>query len=592
MRELSQCQVHEGHLVVPELFLAGSVQAHSGNNPYTADLINLREEGQMSRQDPPPLLSMVTTPLRLWVWEAELARHPDKDFAEYVISGIRDGFRIGFRYHDRQYKSAKRNLKSAGENPQVVEEYLHKELEKARLIGPLEKGQLAKVQVSPFGVIPKSQPGKWRLIVNLSSPQGSSVYDGIDRALCSLSYVTVDDIVAVAVRQGQGAQLAKFDLEAAYRMVPVHPQDRHLLGMEWKGKLFVDTALPFGLRWAPKIFNAVADGLEWMIRRQGVKEVAHYLDDFIIVGPPKSQQCSRDLSIALDVCARAGAPVAPHKIAGPSTELPFLGIELDMSRMELRLPFKKLDKLRELINQWRPRKSCTRHELESLVGHLCHACKVVRPGRRFLRGMFGLLSLFRRQLHPIRLSKAFKADLEWWYVFLESWNGVSMLRERRLQGPFGGWGDQWFQIAWSEFPQFSEAPIAAQELLPILVAVALWGGEWAGKTIRCNCDNQAVVCSIRGGYCREVKMAHMLRCLFFLEAKLECTVTAVHVPGLLNGPADAISRNSMQSFFTLLPQVRLAPVPVPRGIVEGLMREDHWTSTTWVKWLSFISKMR
>ena len=56
---------------------------------------------------------------------------------------------------------------------------------------------------------------------------------------------------------GKGTLLAKVNLKSAYRMVPVHPEDRHLLGMEWQGKELVDTALPFGLRFAPKVFNVL-----------------------------------------------------------------------------------------------------------------------------------------------------------------------------------------------------------------------------------------------------------------------------------------------------------------------------------------------
>ena len=59
--------------------------------------------------------------------------------------------------------------------------------------------------------------------------------------------------------------MAKVDVKAAYRMVPVHPDDRYLLVMQWDGKLYIDTALPFGLRSAPKIFNALADAIEWVL---------------------------------------------------------------------------------------------------------------------------------------------------------------------------------------------------------------------------------------------------------------------------------------------------------------------------------------
>ena len=45
--------------------------------------------------------------------------------------------------------------------------------------------------------------------------------------------------------------LAKFDVESAYRIIPIHLNDRYLLGMQWQGNYFVDMALPFGLRSVP-----------------------------------------------------------------------------------------------------------------------------------------------------------------------------------------------------------------------------------------------------------------------------------------------------------------------------------------------------
>ena len=242
--------------------------------------------------------------------------------------------------------------------------------------------------------------------------------------------------------------MAKFDLKSAYQQVPVHPDDHWLLGMEWRGQLFVDTALPFGLRSAPAIFNAVAEVLAHMIRQKGVLELDHYLDDFSIVGPPDSQQCAKDLETSLAMCEEARCPVAGEKTEGPVTEITLLGIELGSLKLQLRLPQEKLKKLRKLVAKWRKRDGCKKHELESLAGHLNHACKVVRPGRRFLRGIFGLLSRFRWQDHPIRLNAAFCADLEWWRVFVSSWNGVSMTLQECLKSPgveiwsdaSGSWG--------------------------------------------------------------------------------------------------------------------------------------------------------
>ena len=154
----------------------------------------------------------------------------------------------------------------------------------------------------------------------------------------------------------------------------------------------------------------------------------HYLDDFIVVGSPKTTECHQ---IALDTCCRLGFPVADEKTVGPATLITFLGIEVDSVGMQLRLPMVKLKKLKELVASWRKRKGCRKRELQSLAGHLNHACKVVRPGRRFLRGIFGLLSHFGRR--DIRLNAGFRADLEWWHAFVADWNGVTMIRGGELK---------------------------------------------------------------------------------------------------------------------------------------------------------------
>ena len=168
----------------------------------------------------------------------------------------------------------------------------------------------------------------------------------ISKELCSLRYVSVEDVIPIIVKLGKGALLA---LESAYRIVPVHPEDRHLLGIHHDSATYVDAALPFGLRSVPKIFNALADGLEWIMIKHGVAHAIHYLDDFLFLGPPDSLVCQQSLTQALAICQNLGVPVAMHKCEGPATTLTFLGIELDTIEMEMRLPLKKLSRLQEII---------------------------------------------------------------------------------------------------------------------------------------------------------------------------------------------------------------------------------------------------
>ena len=360
-----------------------------------------------------PDIQAITTPLCGEAWARELGEHPDKAYAAFIIRGIQNGFRIGFDYSSNSCTGVGRNMISARFHPQQIQEYIEREVAAGRVIGPLL--DTAAVQISRFGVIPKPhQPGKWRLITDLSSPEGASVNDGIDRQLCSVTYPSVDDAVATVLRLGKGTLLAKFDLESAYRMVPVHPIDRPLLGMKWKGATYVDGALPFGLRSAPKLFTAVADALLWIMRRHGVRNAMHYLDDFLLLAPPREDECRVALATSLRLCHSLGERVAPHKTEGPSTIMSFLGIRIDTARFIISLPPEKLTRLRVLIRKWRGRRACRKRELLSLIGQLQHACKVVRAGRTFLRRMIDLSMVAKKTHHSIRLNKAFQSDLLWW----------------------------------------------------------------------------------------------------------------------------------------------------------------------------------
>ncbi len=140
---------------------------------------------------------------------------------------------------------------------------------------------------------------------------------------------------------GKGSLLAKLDIESAYRLIPVHPEDRLLLG---KGNLYADASLSFGLRSAPKIFNAVADALMWIMGQQGTRAI-HYLDDYLIFGAPNTPEYQLALAQTLVTCARLGVPIAKHKTEGPTCRLTFLGIELDTQAGVVRLPQEKLIRL-------------------------------------------------------------------------------------------------------------------------------------------------------------------------------------------------------------------------------------------------------
>ena len=527
------------------------------------------------------------TPLRADQFAVELRYHPNQSRVSYVVEGLRQGFRLGFST-SAKLKAAKRNKPSAFQHARVIDDYLANEVSLGRVVGPFSVPPLRNLHVSSFGVIPKKgQPGKWRLIVDLSSPWGFSVNDGIDPEQFTLQYIRMDDVIRMVAELGSGALMAKFDVEAAYRNIPVHPVDRHLLGLKWRGQFFVDLTLPFGLRSAPFIFDSVATMVEWiLINNYQVSALVHYLDDFVLAGLPDSPICAQNLSRALLVCRQLGLPLHPKKCEGPTTSMVVLGIHLDSTNQTARLPPEKLSALQSLITVWVSRQWCNRQQLESLIGHLHHAAKVVWPGRTFIRRMIDLLRCFRRRDHPVRLNREFRLDLEWWHQFLSEWHGVTfwLFPGMALDPDFevtadaagaigygAYFGNQWFNGSW--FNCQRPLSIAYKELFPIVIAAHVWGIAWSKKHILFRSDNEAVVTILNSRTSKVPDIMHLVRHILMSAALFNFTFRAQHVPGVQNSVADALSRFNWQEFWRLAPSASPSPVPIPRQLLRDLTNQ-------------------
>ena len=521
------------------------------------------------------------TPLRVERFTRELQSHPNQIQVSYVLNGLRHGFRLGFQQH-HTLKPAKRNKDSAINNPQVIDSYLENEVRRQRVAGPYDSPPIPDLQISSFGVIPKrGQPGKWRLIVDLSSPRGLSVNDGIDREEFTLQYVKVEQIVRMISSLGRGALMAKFDVETAYRNIPVHPADRNLLGMKWKGKYYVDLALPFGLRSAPFIFNAVASMLEWILTNNyQVSNMVHYLDDFIMAGPPNSVVCAANLAESRQACAELGVPLHPDKCVGPTTTMVVLGIELDSVHQIARLPADKLRNIQALIASWRSRRWCNRQQLESLIGHLHHAAKVVWPGRTFIRRMINLLLVSVSTI--TRYALIANSVATWSGQFLSTWHGVSfwlypgipvvdiqVISDASGAIGYGAFLNQkWFNGLWHA-TQVSQS-IAYKELFPVVLAAHVWGQEWSKNHITFRSDNEAVVSVLNSRTSRVPEMMRLLRSLLLAAARFNFSFSSLHIPGVDNSIADALSRFRWQEFRRLAPAAHQAPTQIPLQLLRNL----------------------
>jgi len=157
-------------------------------------------------------LVVITSLIQIDFWKSELAGHPDQQFAALILKGLECGFRTGFLNKAVTIRSSKRNLISALEHPKVVTKYIEKELELVYItrVG-LVTGQSSQgTQLSPLGVIPKKRKDQWRLIMDLSAPQGHSINDSINKELCSCHYMSVNQVAYQIMRLGKGTLMAKW----------------------------------------------------------------------------------------------------------------------------------------------------------------------------------------------------------------------------------------------------------------------------------------------------------------------------------------------------------------------------------------------
>ena len=131
----------------------------------------------------------------------------------------------------------------------------------------------------------------------------------------------------------------------------------------------------------------------------------------------------------MEAYEETATPVEEEKSEVPTTMLTFLGIGIDSSMLEMRLPAEKFAKLRESVTKWRGKKACKERDLLSLIGSLSHVCKIIKPGHSFLRRLIDLAKQVTDLNHFVRLNVEVRSDIEWWFPSAESWNGVSIIHQ-------------------------------------------------------------------------------------------------------------------------------------------------------------------
>ena len=324
------------------------------------------------------------------------------------------------------------------------------------------------------------------------------------------------------------------------------------------------------------MFSSFADLLVWILTHNySINFLLHYVDDFHTLGPPNSPVCQNNVNTCVQLFLEWGIPLHPDKLEGPSTCLTVLGIELDSMTLQARLPQVKFDCIAALLESWSLKQHCTQKDLESLISHLQHACKVVPQGCTFLQHIINLLSTFQRDDHPIRPNQDFCLDISWWHEFFHSWDGFNFqlspqwapLPEFHVSSDAAAaLGSMWFVGEWSSLQK--PLAIAYKELFPVVVASHSWGHRWAAKHVEFCSDNMAAVSILCSGTSKDPNMMVFLRFLSLSAARHSFALTASHRAGRCI--ADALSHFDFHPFHHLAPHAALTAAPIPASLLAQL----------------------
>lgn len=509
----------------------------------------------------------------------------DENKKQYLLQGFRNGFSLEYQGPRDPFSCP--NLKSALENPKVIEDKIKKELECNRIEGPFDIKPFPNIRISPLGLVPKKSKGSWRLIHHLSYPDKklNSINAGISDESAAVQYAGINEAIQCIKVLGKDTYLCKTDIRSAFRILPVNPDDFELLGFQWNEKFYYDKCLPMGCRTSCKIFEEFSTALEWIaINKLGISGMVHILDDFLIL------EGSRDMAISkfkafISLCEDLGVPLANEKTELPAQVMDFVGITLDIPKHEARLPEDKLVKCKDLLNKFLELKRCTLKEMQSLIGILNFACSVVQPGRAFLRRMINMTMHVSSSQTHIFLTKESKDDMRMWLNFLSNFNGKCIFLDEKFLSSYtlelytdaaqslgyaGIYRERWF---YGSFPlEWQTINIMTLEFYPIILAIHMWGHLWKNHSILFFTDNEALVSVINKQTSRVSEVMTMVRYMVLQCLQHNILFRAKHIPGKKNILADCLSRLQVNQFLKLAEHAQKKPCPVP----EQLLPQNFW----------------
>lgn len=353
---------------------------------------------------------------------------------EWVLNTLKNGYLIPFRTCPESYEE--RNNKSARDNMQIVKGIIADMIAK-NIVYVVKKKPTC---VNPLGLVSKSQDDgtiKHRLVLDVSR----HVNRFIDVPHVRLSHMDK----AIELTKEGDLQLI-FDLISAYYHIKIDKDQHQFLGAAFQNSdgstVYIQYAhLPFGLASAVHVITKMWKPLTRYLTSLGIR-ASIYIDDGRILARTveEAQISGRRAYNAITRSGWAIEQVKSDKVSDASCEKKYLGFILNTTRMDVKAPTIKLEKIKSAILEVLKRNMMPARHLARVLGLIISLEPSHGMATRIsTRSGYSLLAAHTESLGwkgSLAVTDGIKRELNFFLSSLESRNGMPMkskAREIRLE---------------------------------------------------------------------------------------------------------------------------------------------------------------
>ena len=538
-----------------------------------------------------PHLFKVVTPVRVDVFEAYLASHPNRNFVDSVCRGLREGFwpwavtpSPGFPTTNDESRPAPTDEKKA----QFLRAQRDVEVAKERFSPPFKHGLLPGMYCMPIYAVPKPHSTDLRLVTDHSygkySLNSMIQHDKVTGFPLDNMVHFGEMLMDLARREpGEERVVWKSDVAEAYRILPMHPRWQIKQITRIDDEYHADRCNAFGSSGAPGIFISFNSLVAWIATE--VKQI-RYLSDYVddssgcdlrkdyVLYEPYGKEFPKDQVILMTLWDELGIPHKPHKqLHGQS--LPIIGITVDASALTLSLSPEARETLIMELQWWC--KSGRKERLRrwyQMGGWMNWALNVYPRIRPALNNFYPKLRGRRDSTSLIWVNNSIRDDFTWAVRVLRRYSGVRLLKSvywgiedatltifcDACPDGMGFWYPDLGLAFYSQTPRhehpdlifYFEALCVHSALFDAHRRTTLTGtGRFLIYTD--NSNTVDIFSSLRA----LPPYNHLLKTAVDVLCEGDNDLRVLHVPGVDNAVADALSRNDFQRALDSVPDLRI-----------------------------------